>query len=80
MMAKDNTAGYKDGIKPLCKVCQAAAKKAYVERTKNINSRKRDPNEALPDRINRMKGFFKPPVWSVRPGAADHLQVKSRGL
>lgn len=42
--------------------------------------REREPNEALPPQINKMKGKYTPPVWSVRPGAADHLEIRSRGL
>lgn len=42
--------------------------------------RQRQPNEALPNVINKMSGFYTPPdMTPVRAGASDHLSIKSRG-
>ena len=42
--------------------------------------RVREENEALPPQVDKLAGKYAPPVWGVRPGADDHLSVKSVGV
>lgn len=42
--------------------------------------RVRDPNEALPNQVNKMAGEYKPPnMEPSRSGASQHLTIKSKG-
>ena len=42
--------------------------------------RVRGEHEALPPQVDKLAGKYAPPVWGVRPGADDHLSVKSVGV
>jgi hypothetical protein len=64
------TLGIKDG-----KLSQTQLKSCGL--TGYTGPRKWEPNEAMPISVNKMKGKYKPPEWSMRPGAQDHLKYKS---
>lgn len=50
-------------------------------RSQNFEPRERHPDEALPPQINKFAGKYEPSdMEPVRPGASDHLKIKSRGL
>lgn len=43
-------------------------------------ARQRDPNEALPQQVNKMAGTYTPPSWPTRERSQDHQAIKSRGF
>ena len=43
--------------------------------------RVRHPDEALPNRIDRLSGLYTPQdTTPIRPGASDHLEIKTKGV